>query len=68
VPSGRSRIEYQIAASDMFYGRLLNGEHSTIGEVLMATRVASGNTPEQDIMQSMNLLGDPALRRNMPQP
>ncbi|MCB8945028.1 MAG: hypothetical protein H6658_14855 [Ardenticatenaceae bacterium] len=69
APSGRAMIEQQLPLSEMFYAHLLGDGRQTLGGVLTAVRQATSSDPTQaDIMQTINLLGDPALRLKRPSP
>ena len=69
APSSRAAIDYQLPISELFYELLLDGGQATVGEVLAATRLAvSHDARQRDVMQTINLLGDPALRLQLPTP
>lgn len=69
APSGRAMIEHQLPLGEMFYNHLLHDNYDTIGDALTAARLASVNNFNQaDVMQTINLLGDPALRFRLPAP
>jgi hypothetical protein len=69
APAGRAKIDYQLPVSELFYELLLAQEQATVGEVLVATRLATAHdTPQHDVMQTINLLGDPALHLQIPAP
>lgn len=68
APSGRSFTSQQVPLADVFYGLLLSGEVATVGEALMQSKInASGSQNLADVIHTFNLLGDPALRFNLPQ-
>jgi hypothetical protein len=69
APSSRAAIDYQLPISELFYELLLDEGQATVGEVLAATRLAvSHDARQRDVMQTINLLGDPALRLQLPTP
>lgn len=67
APSGRSLTSQQLPLAEVFYRRLLSGEVSTLGEALQMAKVA-GSDDEflNDVIHTFNLLGDPALRFQIP--
>jgi hypothetical protein len=67
APSGRSLTEHQLPMTALFYQRLLDGEITTLGEALMQAKATLADEPEfQDVMHTINLLGDPALQLQRP--
>jgi hypothetical protein len=69
APSGRATTEYQLLVNKLFYEHLLHDNPATVGEVLTATRLAAAQDAHQhDVMQTINLLGDPALHLQQPRP
>jgi hypothetical protein len=69
APAGRTSIDYQLPLGELFYEQMLHDGQTTIGEALTATRLATVHDRHQhDVMQTINLLGDPALRLQLPTP
>jgi hypothetical protein len=67
APSGRANIGYQLPLADQFFDYFLNGEVVTLGEVIEQLRQANvADSNMNNVMQSINLLGDPALRLQLP--
>ncbi len=67
APSGRTTTSQQSPIADMFYAVLLSGEAETLGEALQAAKAAeAGNENLKDVIHTFNLLGDPALRFQLP--
>lgn len=67
APSGRTFASQQTPMANLFYQILLNREVETVGETLRqakATAVENANLDE--VIHAFNLLGDPALRFQMP--
>jgi hypothetical protein len=68
APSGRSLTSQQLPLADAFYEQLLTGEAKTLGEALqMAKKAGSDNDFLIDVIHTFNLLGDPALRFQLPE-
>jgi hypothetical protein len=68
APSGRSLTSQQLPLADVFYEQLLTGEAKTLGEALqMAKKAGSDNDFLIDVIHTFNLLGDPALRFQLPE-
>ncbi len=67
APSGRSFTSQQEPLADSFYNYLLRGDSLTLGEALLrAKEDASGDADLLEVIHTFNLLGDPALRFNLP--
>lgn len=67
APSGRAMIDQQLPVSEIFYDYLLRGDEATLGDVLTAVRQATSSDANQaDVLHTINLLGDPALRIKLP--
>jgi hypothetical protein len=68
APSGRSFTSQQTPLADAFYHYLLSGEAQTLGEALQRAKVDAAVDPNlKEVIHTFNLLGDPALRFNLPQ-
>jgi hypothetical protein len=68
APSGRSFTSQQTPLADAFYRFLLTGEAQTLGEALQRAKVETAVDPDlKEVIHTFNLLGDPALRFNLPQ-
>lgn len=67
VPSGRSLPTQQLPLADVFYEGLLAGEGATLGEALQIAKAAAADDDFfADVIHTFNLLGDPALRFQLP--
>ena len=67
APSGRTFTSQQTPLANLFYQSLLGGEAETLGEALrQAEATAAENANMGDVIHAFNLLGDPALRFQMP--
>jgi hypothetical protein len=69
APSGRTYSAQQTPLATTFYTRLLSGQSSTLGEALLQAKLEVSREPNLgEIVHTLNLLGDPALRFQAPQP
>ncbi len=69
APSGRTYSAQQTPLSAEFYRQLLSGESPTIGDALLrAKQLAAQGSELSSMTHAFNLLGDPALRFQLPQP
>lgn len=67
APSGRTFTSQQTPLANLFYQTLLNREAETLGEALQQAKTTSaGNANLGEVIHAFNLLGDPALRFQMP--
>jgi hypothetical protein len=67
APSGRTTTRQQTPIADEFYATLLSGEAKTLGEALQLAKIAGASNPDlKDVIHTFNLLGDPALRFQLP--
>ncbi|MDX1689340.1 MAG: C25 family cysteine peptidase, partial [Candidatus Promineifilaceae bacterium] len=67
APSGRTFTSQQTPLANLFYQSLLNQEVKTLGEALKQAKATSaGNANLGEVLHAFNLLGDPALRFQMP--
>lgn len=67
APSGRTYSAQQTPLASEFYRQLLSGESVTLGEALLhAKQSVSQESNVSAIMHTFNVLGDPALRLQLP--
>ncbi|MCA9949733.1 MAG: hypothetical protein KDE48_08815 [Anaerolineales bacterium] len=67
APSGQPLMDRQIPLAEQFYMQLVNAEQPTLGAALLQMQNNAANDPAlQEIMPTLNLLGDPALRIHLP--
>lgn len=68
APSGRTYTSQQTPLANLFYQTLLNHEVETLGEALQKAKATSaGNANLGEVIHAFNLLGDPALRFQLPE-
>jgi hypothetical protein len=67
APSGRSLTSQQLPLAQEFYRHLLSGEATTLGEALQLAKITGAeNDFLVDVIHTFNLLGDPALKFQIP--
>lgn len=67
APSGRAPTEQQLLLADRFYAALLDADTDTLGEAMLILETsATADSAAADVLTTMNLLGDPALRLQKP--
>jgi len=67
APSGRTFTSQQTPLANLFYQTLLSREAETLGEALQqAKSTSAANANLGEVIHAFNLLGDPALRFQMP--
>jgi hypothetical protein len=67
APSGRGNIGYQLPLTDQFFDYFLNRDVMTLGEAVGRLRQANvADANMNNVTRTINLLGDPALRLQLP--
>ncbi len=68
APAGRTYTSAQMPLANGFYEALLRGETGTLGEALRVAKAGAAENPNlQQVIHTVNLLGDPALQFQPPQ-